>query len=116
MAMKQYRDGKFGPFVPIKEFMEQQAEALRMLTERQSIPFKYLSGDLKAIHFGTEKELEEVKAKADLQQQVETLQEKVKALELKERLEKSTIILSTVEDIRKYAKEAVTKTLSFQNQ
>ena len=96
MAMVEYRDGNFGDMVPL----DVHREFMNMWADKEDEFFK----TVKATHFGTFEELEEVKEKADMQTQIDRLEERLEEID---KPKSNYIILPSHEDVMRFTKEEV---------
>lgn len=104
MGMIERRDGTFSEFYEMDKFT-------KILSDQIDSYYKLLKEcegekplpEYKAFHFGTREELEEIKEKKELQQQIDYLKEEVENMKSRP----SGIILPTYEDIKRFAKEEV---------
>jgi hypothetical protein len=88
--MQEFRDGTFGPVSPASEFFEKMVN--------QSIEEW---DQTRAIHFGTEQELEEIKEKKSIEQRVFKLEQAVEDLKP---VESDMILIPTKAQIKRFAK------------
>jgi len=100
MGMTEFRNGTFGEFTPMADYLKQ----IENVMNTQEV----LGNEVKAFHFGTKPELEEIKSKADLQSQIDMLSEKVEKIAPKQSF---YIHLPTPDEIRKFSKEEIKKVI-----
>lgn len=86
--MQEFRDGSFGPIRPAEELLE-------FLTNAQEIE------RTKALHFGTQQELEEIKNQKSVEQRLAKLEEDFENLKP---VESDMILIPTKAQIKRFAK------------
>lgn len=90
--MQEFKDGTFGDIKPFSEFMEK----LSKMDE-------YEVENTKSFHFGTVRELQDIKMKKSLEQRFDDLEKDVMQLkEDKSKPESEYFHLPTTEEIKKY--------------
>lgn len=89
--MQENRNGSFEGIKPFLEFMEN-------VSKMGPDDFE----DVRAFHFGTENELEEIKKKKSLEQQVKELKGDVEKLKSEKKNRSEYFVFPTAEEIKKY--------------
>lgn len=114
MGMMQYKDGSFGPMKTmdqLKDEMDNYFALMQMEMEqhkqRQTVHDKqwkdYSDGIfLKALHFGTEQELEEVKQECSVKERLTTIEDQLRDLDIQKRL---NIHIPTQDEIKQFVKK-----------
>ena len=90
--MQENRDGTFEQIKPFSEFMEK-------VSKMDSDDYE----NVKAFHFGTEKELNEIKEKKSLERRFEDLENEFKEFKSGKANRSECIVFPTAEEVKKYA-------------
>lgn len=112
MAMKEMKDGTFSEFESLQDFWKDQVKLAKQFIDDSRGEIDLFTDRVKAIHFGTEEELDSLKEEKTIQYRMDELEKKLEEHLQQEKMKNSSIHLPTREEIIRFAKQDIREKLN----